>query len=184
MRVLIACEYSGIVRDAFIGVDVFPVGGFPGYFVSPQGTLYSNRTSHGYRKILKPLKPRKSGRYGSYTLCHIDGTRRSVKAHRIVAETLIPNPDRHPCVRHLDGDGMNNKVTNLTWGSYVDNEKDKKEHGLWFTRYNGKLTKSDRDLAFSLHNSGKTFKEIAEILEVSRPTVSRLINGKTWSKYQ
>ena len=42
-----------------------------------------------------------------------DGTHRQVKAHRIVAEAFIPNPQNRREVNHIDGDKSNNAVWNL-----------------------------------------------------------------------
>ena len=57
---------------------------------------------------------------GGYITCSIlfaDGKRKTIYAHRLVAETFIPNPENKKQVCHLDGDRTNNCVDNLCWST-------------------------------------------------------------------
>lgn len=66
----------------------------------------------------KPLKGQVNRHgYKSYMLS-IDGDKIRKYAHRMVAETYIPNPNELQTVNHVDGNKLNNVVENLEWASY------------------------------------------------------------------
>lgn len=125
------------------------------------------KTSHGYMKV-------------SIT---INNTSRNAYVHSLVAEAFLgPRP---PClqVRHLDGDGKNNVVKNLEYGTQSQNEADKLKHG----RSNSgsrhgmaKLNESDAYEIATLRASGKPLKEIAEMYMVSTTTVCRISKRRGW----
>lgn len=56
---------------------------------------------------------------------HKDSKRKCLKIHRLVAEAFIPNDDpiHKTTINHIDGNRANNRVDNLEWASYSENEK-------------------------------------------------------------
>ena len=52
-----------------------------------------------------------------YVTLRKDGKQYSLKVHRLVAETFIPNPDNLPEVNHKNEDKSDNSVENLEWCS-------------------------------------------------------------------
>lgn len=168
LRILIGCETSGVMRRR--------IDGFPDYEVTSDGQIISH---HGTAPQLLSPCPDKKG-YLGLTICNGPHRRRSVRVHRLVAEAFIPNPDSLPCVRHLDGNPQNNAASNLAWGSYAENEADKLGHGTWDLRRTGKLTKRDREIVRRLAAASVPQKVIADAVGVSRPTITRIINGSIW----
>lgn len=100
------------------------INGFPGFYISPQGAIYSRYDNcgrltqewyrrktyikkNGYEHIV--LKIRKLNRIQAFYI------------HRLVAEAWIPNPLRKPCVCHIDNNRLNNHYKNLYWGTHKEN---------------------------------------------------------------
>lgn len=81
-----------------------------------KGKLRKILISNGYASV--NLIDKETGR----------STRNSV--HRFVAEAFIPNPEKKPCVNHIDGNKQNNHVSNLEWCTYKENSEHAFRTGL------------------------------------------------------
>lgn len=91
------------------------IPGFPGYYISKRGGLWSNR-KNGQWKKLKPHLNKMWNRY-QCTLRDSRGIRKLCKISRLVATVYLPKPSSTKLViRHLDDNPLNNHVDNLRWG--------------------------------------------------------------------
>lgn len=47
------------------------------------------------------------------------------RLHRIIAKVFIPNPDGKPFIDHIDGNRLNNDVSNLRWATASENQRNR-----------------------------------------------------------
>lgn len=59
----------------------------------------------------------------------VNTTKKRYSAHRLVAETFIPNPEGKPEAAHWDGSRDNCRADNLYWATKLENAADRKRHG-------------------------------------------------------
>lgn len=67
--------------------------------------------------------------YGRVTLYN-KGPYKKIHIHRVVAKAFIENPNNKPEVNHIDGNKLNNVVTNLEWVTKSENRKHAFKIGL------------------------------------------------------
>lgn len=103
----------------------------PRYEVSSEGRVRRINTLNSRRQVIVDhptiIKPSISN--AGYQVVTMESKVRSV--HRLVAKAFIPNPNGLSDVDHLDGNKMNNRVSNLRWVTHQDNCKSfKKMRGI------------------------------------------------------
>lgn len=79
--------------------------------------------------------------------------------HRLVAQAFIPNPENKPCINHKNGIKHDNRVENLEWTTWSENEYHK-IRVLW--KKNAFQTNH--------HNTGKFWKDNAKSKKVKQYT--------------
>ena len=81
------------------------------YFISNRGFVISLVR----RFRLLNIRRDKNGYVHYYIRDTVTGKRKDYKAHRLVAEAFIPNPNKLPIINHIDGNKANNRIENLEW---------------------------------------------------------------------
>ena len=136
--------------------------------------------------ILKPGIDKKG--YLRCSLSH-NGKSKTFKIHRLVAEAFIPNPENKPQVNHINGDKLNNNVSNLEWCDQSENMKHACKMGLKLlggeNNPASKLTAKDVEYIKTHYNaSDENFNGVAlsKKFGVNRKTISRIISGAAWKE--
>jgi hypothetical protein len=111
-------------------VEYREVPGFPNYKVGDDGSVWSNR-KWGFRPIeWRKLRctPGKNGR--PIVDLHGESGCKTVIVSRLILEVFVgPCPPGHESCHFPDPNPLNNRVSNLRWGTPKENNGDKKIHG-------------------------------------------------------
>lgn len=132
------------------------------YFVSSLGKV------QGPRKLLKPLKKRGQ----LYLKVWISGKYHCI--HHLVALTFLGDKPEGMLVLHKDGNALNNRASNLYYGTYSDNAKDRVKHGV-FNYPKRELTAIDKHFIVLFFKAGYTRKRLTKMWNVSYSTIQRTI---------
>jgi hypothetical protein len=133
------------------------------YYVSNLGRF---KNSSGI--IAKNAKPCLAG----YYVVTIDNV--TYRLHRIVALTFIDNPENKEQVNHIDGNKLNNVVSNLEWVTNKENQIHKYKIGLG-NNYTRKIVQYDLEM-----NKIKEFNSIVEatkILNIGKSNIRGVITN-------
>lgn len=168
-----------------------PIPFAKGYEVSNLGSVRSFRRSirmgYGFgTKSVIVKEPRSLRLYNNrgYLYVKLSGVRSPSSISRLVLLAFVG-----PCLigeqcAHLDGDKLNNKLTNLAWMSAKENNSHKLMHG---TAQKGerasraKLNNNSIKQIKALKATGIYSKVIAKSFGVTPSTIDKIIRGESWS---
>lgn len=168
------------------------VKGFPAYRVSNTGEVQSRWKMGAYhsefvikvRDVWKDVSLHLDPDKGYYTVNLRDGygKGKTTLVHFLVAQAFIGPRPKGRIIRHLDGNPLNNNVSNLAYGTYKDNENDKHTCGTWFSRYVGSKLTYAQVLEIREKAKNKVKQTVlATEYNVSRPTITRIVNNSIWN---
>lgn len=107
---------------------------FPNYKITDKGIVYSNfkfKTNipcDEWREVKQVYD--KSCGYMLVTLCSGTGNRKNKRVHRLLCESFLPNPLNKAHINHIDGNKLNNSLTNLEWNTPQENARHAVDTGL------------------------------------------------------
>lgn len=92
------------------------------YAASKKGYIKTfNWKNTGTERIMKPAPDRLG--YLRTMLKNDNGKYCTIKVHRIIAQTFIPNPDNKPQINHINAIKSDNRAINLEWCTQSENMK-------------------------------------------------------------
>ncbi len=157
-----------------------PIAGYEQfYMVSNLGRV---KRLVGYRaRKERVLKPGTQSGFMGVALC-ANGTPRTISVSRLVLMAFVgPGDGLEAC--HNNHDIRDNKLSNLHWGTRLQNEQEKTEAGRRpECSVLRRLSDADIKKAWGLYKTGLTQTQVARSLGKPIDTIHLLLRGKTWRK--
>lgn len=139
------------------------------YSINEKGEIKNNIT----KKILSPSINKDSGYY------QIDlwknNKSRKYTLHRLVANNFIPNLENKPTVDHIDGNRLNNNISNLRWATYSEQN----------SRFNTFGVRSEKIKVINVDGEELIFnriKDVAEHFDCNISNISQMLKKGTFGK--
>lgn len=147
------------------------------YKITPEGMIYNATGNCRKHSVCKKG-------YAHITLSN-KGSKTTYLVHRLVAEQYIPNSYNLSQVNHIDGDKLNNCISNLEWVNPSTNIIHSFSTNL--SNYSGskngrsKLNESDVIQIKQLLSQGIKNKEIADKFSISKSVICDIKHKRKWS---
>jgi len=144
---------------------------FPNYRVSNFGNVWSKKNNI----VLKPYKTNRGYLTVGFWL---NGKKKRLSIHRLVAQAFLPNPDNLPEVNHINGCKTDNSLKNLEWASGRNNVL----HAYQTKLRKTKLSKTQVAEIKNLIEKGLTQRKTASKYNVSHSTIGEINRGEIWGQ--
>jgi len=165
------------------------IPGFNLYEASNMGYIKTfNWKNTGREAIMKPALD--GSGYLRTMLKGDDGIIRTIKVHRIIAQTFIPNPENKETINHKNLIKTDNRDFNLEWATRSENlthaykqnaRTNKGECNPCATLTDIQVLEIRKNYTFGKNcRNGETKKDIAERYKTTFSVIKRITQNKTW----
>jgi len=174
------------------------IEGFPGYQVSNKSRVKSlgrervkiYEGKYNGKEVIQNYKERiltpRLGNKGYLGVHLYNNGMKTFSLHRLVALAFIPNPSGERTINHIDGNKLNNDLSNLEWMSVKENLQHAHSNGLinhsiGEDHYISKLSEDD---VRSIRKYSNEFKVSQKLLGkmycVSAGSIQNIVERTTW----
>ena len=147
-----------------------PAKSYEGLYEINESSEVRSLSNRNYQKIM----PKRIDRAGYWTVrLSKNGKDSTVYIHRLLGFAFLENPSNKCCINHIDGNKLNNCISNLEWVTHAENMKHAYQLGL-VVSFPGRCKR------IIDHCSGATFESIkkaAEYYLIPYSTCKNYLNG-------
>lgn len=140
------------------------------YEICSDGTIWSNVGNK------KPLVGKITECGYRMVVLSVNGGKKYLLVHRLVAEAFIPNPKNKPQVNHINGIKTDNRVENLEWTTVKENQKHCRD------TLNPKYCKINKTIAQRIREErGMTQKQLGLKYGLKQTQIGYILQNKRWA---
>lgn len=177
---LIEYEVTMDNQQASLPLDAKPIPNFKNYYITPDAQLFSTRSGKAV-KLKTPYD--KTCKYHRASVRDSSGVNKKMLLHRLVAITFLGLQDGKE-VNHIDGDKLNNNLSNLEWVTRGENLKH--AYSLNLISVSGEknpravLTEDEVINIYQRLLSGEKNSVLAKEYSVGRTTIMSIKTKASW----
>lgn len=157
--------------------DPQPIPGWPGYFATSDGLIWSDKRSfrnpHGDVLVQLQSSPDRDG-YFRLNMMMPDRRIKNMRVHALIAVAFIGECPEGMIVAHLNGNPTDNRPSNLAYVESVENSAHRGAHGRHqrgFDSSRSKLTAAQRADIVRRYDAGETQRGLAREYGVAISTI-------------
>lgn len=162
-----------------------PIAGRPGYWVSADGLLASERHRNGKPGGWLILRPFQKANGYLQVVLYVNKLPEKLYVHRAVLEAFVGPCPEGMQARHLNGNRQDNRAANLAWGTVQDNADDRAAHGTQIHGsqcHQSRFSEADIVRMRERRAAGIPRYAIAAEFATTPEHVSRICYGAMWAR--